>query len=285
MTTHIQRALLVIIASGCMSSLAAARLDDPSPLSGPKVKDTGVPGESKSFSMTESKLKYENRMISDRVFRETIDYMRGSQVDASLRLTDDQMKSIREQEQKLIAQRREFLAKNKESIGKLLAEAGVKNADISSERGLRQAMEQVRESAQEAKAKRPQPEGKKEAKSKGKPESNRPAEDQNMSSGDAMEKGTDGKSTEKAAAAGTKAAAMQQLAEIRRQFPKSDDQHAAVWAVLTAPQREIAESKLKELMAKESEQRMLPGVKDQVERRLKNGKFEQKAEKKPKEKK
>jgi hypothetical protein len=282
MATRFQFAVHVIIVSGCLCSLAAAHFDDPNPLSGPKVRDTGVPGESKSFSTTESKLKYENRMISDRVFRETIDFMRGTQVDASLRLTDDQMKAIREQEQKLMAQRREFLSRNKESIGKALAEAGVKNADLSSEKGLRQAMEQVRESAQEMKAKRPQPEGKKEVKGKKKLESDRPSDDRGMMNRDPMEEPAHGTSSDKVVSAGAQAAALQQLADIRRNFPKSDDQHAAVWAILTAPQRDVAEAKLKELMSQESEQRMLPGVKNQVERRLKNGKFEQKGEKKAK---
>lgn len=260
-------ALLALIAGTCIT--ASAHFDDPNPLSGPKVKDTGVPGESKSFTNSESKLKYENRMISEKVFKETIEYMRSSQVEPALRLTEEQMKKVRDEEQKLNTQRREFLAKNKETLAKLLADAGVKNADLSTERGIRQAMERARESAGELKAKRAQPDGK--------PAAERPVKDEDSM----MQKEAMGEQ----AAAGTKAAALQQLAEIRRNFPKTEDQHAAVWAVLSAPQREVAETKLKELMAKESEQRMLPGVKNQVERQLNNDKLKKKADKKPFEKK
>lgn len=252
-------ALLVLVAGTCFS--ASARLDDPNPLSGPKVNDTGVPGESKSFTNTESKLKYENRMISDKVFKETIEYMRSTSVEASLRLTDEQMKTVREQEQKLQTQRRDYLTKNKETIGKLLADAGVKNADLSSERGIRQAIEKVRNSAEDLR--------KKDAK---KPDAaKKPAED-----------GNDGMMHDEAMGekvAGAKAAAIQHLAEIRKNFPKSEDAHAAVWAVMTDAQKPVAEAKLKELMAKESEQKMLPGVQDQVQRRIKNDKIKEQQKK------
>lgn len=252
-------ALLVLVAGTCFS--ASARLDDPNPLSGPKVNDTGVPGESKSFTNTESKLRYENRMISDKVFKETIEYMRSTSVEASLRLTDEQMKTVREQEQKLQTQRRDYLTKNKETIGKLLADAGVKNADLSSERGIRQAIEKVRNSAEDLR--------KKDAK---KPDAGKqPAQG-----------GNDGMMHDEAMGekvAGAKAAAIQQLAEIRKNFPKSEDAHAAVWAVMTDAQKPVAEAKLKELMAKESEQKMLPGVQDQVQRRIKNDKIKEQQKK------
>lgn len=255
-------ALLALIAGACFT--AQAGYDDPNPLSGPKVSDTGVPGESKSFTNTESRLKYENRMISDKVFKETIEYMRGSSVDSSLRLTDEQMKTVRDQEQKLQTQRREYLTKNKDTIGKLLADAGVRNADLSSERGIRQAMEKVRNSADELR--------KKEAK-KG-DAAKKPAQ----GGEDGMMQMQDAASGEKSSAA--KAAAIQALAEIRRNFPKSEDAHAAVWAVMNDAQKPVAEAKLKELMAKESEQRMLPGVQSQVERQLKNDKLKKRPEKK-----
>lgn len=252
-------ALLALIAGTCFT--ASARFDDPNPLSGPKVKDTGVPGESKSFTNTESKLKYENRMISDKVFKETIEYMRSTSVEASLRLTDDQMKTVREQEQKLQTQRRDYLIKNKESIGKLLADAGVKNADLSSERGIRQAMEKVRNSAEELR--------KKDIKKVETPK--KPAD-----GGDGMMQMDEEAKAEKS---GAKAAAIQALGEIRKNFPKSEDAHAAVWAVMSDKQKEAAQAKLKELMAKESEQKMLPGVQDQVERRIKNEKLKEQQKK------
>lgn len=267
-------ALLALIAGTCFT--ASARFDDPNPLSGPKVKDTGVPGESKSFTNTESKLRYENRMISEKVFKQTIEYMRSTEVDAALRLSDEQMKTVREQDQKLQTQRREYLAKNKETLGKLLADAGVKNADLSSERGIRQAMEKVRNSAEDLRKKEVKKgdAGKKPAAEKGEPG----GEDGMMQ--DSMQPG--GEAAKQAA--GAKASAIQQLAEIRKNFPKSEDAHAAVWAVMNDKQKEAAQAKLKELMARESEQKMLPGVQDQVQRQLKNKKFQDKSGKKQDEK-
>jgi hypothetical protein len=78
---------------------------------------------------------------------------------------------------------------------------------------------------------------------------------------------------------GAKAAAIQALAEIRKNFPKSEDAHAAVWAVMTDAQKPVAEAKMKELLAKESEQKMLPGVQNQVQTRIKNEKFKEQQKK------
>lgn len=228
----------------CAGSAAVVRADDPAPLSGPKVTDTGIPGESKSFGATGAKLKGEVRSIDDKILLQAIGSLRGEKVEQSLRLTADQEAAIREATQKAIAARREFYKAHEEEIRSIMTDLGVDTKDLRGERDIRAAFEK-------AKAAR---DGSKKVRK------------------DAQGTNPEGQMTDEAAQ--KRDVARQKLMEIRAQMPKPDDAHSSIWAALTPAQKEVVQARIKDLSNEQTMKRQLPGETKKVQRKLQDKKDE-----------
>ena len=224
----------------CAGVAASVRADDPAPLSGPKVEDKGIPGESKPFGVTGSKLKHEVKLIDDRILIQALGALRGGAVKDEVRLTVEQESVIREANEKVVAARREYLLKNEAEIKSALTDLGIDVSGIKGERGLREALEQARKT---------QAGGKK-------------------SKATTSSRSTESGMTE--ASEQQRAAAVQKLAELRERAPKSDDAHAAIWASLTTEQKSIVQAKIKELEDLASAKKALPGAERKASKKLKN---------------
>ncbi len=226
----------------CAGAAAVVRADDPAPLSGPKVTDTGIPGESKSFGATGAKLKGEVRSIDDRILLQAIGTLRGEKVEESLRLTAEQETAIREATQKSIVARREFYKAHEAEIRSIMTDLGVDTKDLRGERDIRAAFEK-------AKATR---DGSKKVRK------------------DAQGANGEGEMTDEASQ--KRDVARQKLMEIRAQMPKPDNAHSAIWAALTQPQKDVVQAKIKELSDEQMVKRQLPAETKKVQRKLQNKK-------------
>ena len=232
--------MLAAFIVACAGVAGSVRADDPAPLSGPKVDDKGIPGESKPFGVTGSKLKREVKLIDDRILIQALSSLRGGAVKDEVRLTVEQESVIREANEKVVTARRDYLLKNESEIKAALTDLGVDVSAIKGEHGLREAIEKAHHAHAGGK------------KGKGVATSN--------STGNSMTEVSEQQ----------RAAALQKLAEIREKAPKSDDAHAAIWAALTTEQKSIVQAKIKELEDLASAKKALPGAERKVSKKLKN---------------
>lgn len=207
-------------------SAIAQNSDKSDALSGPAVREGGVPGDSKSF--TGGRRREGDRPLAHRMFLQSLDVVRGEKAAAATRLTAEQEKSLRDFEKAFQTDQRAYFEKNREAIQKAREALGLKG-EMEEGDGFRRGVEEVRRALQEKKApaKKPEP-------------ATEPAEESMMSE-DAMNE-----ALEKARG---------QLQRIYANAPKPADVHTRQWAVLTVAQQEIVIKEIDRLQASEGEDR------------------------------
>ncbi len=221
---HVSHIVLGVVMT--LSGSVIAQTAQPDALSGPAVREGGVPGDSKSF--TGGRRREGDRPLAHRMFLQSLDVIRGEKAAAATRLTAEQEKSLRDFEKAFQTDQRAYFEKNREAIQKAREALGLKG-EMEEGDGFRRGVEEIRRALQEKKApaKKPEP-------------ATEPAEESMMSE-DAMNE-----ALEKARG---------QLQRIYANAPKPADVHTRQWAVLTVAQQEIVIKEIDRLQASEGEDR------------------------------
>jgi hypothetical protein len=222
-----------LMAIGVLFSLGVAASAQPADpmkedaLSGPSVKEGGVPGDAKSFSGGPGRRREGDRPLAHRVFLDSLNVLRGEKADAAAKLTPAQEKSLRELERSFQGEMRAYFEKNKDQVMKARETLGLKG-EMNGEEGFRRGVEEIRKALQ------------KDKKAPVAKTSDTPAED-SMMSDEAM--------NEEREKARTK------LQQIYSAAPKPGDVHTREWALLTETQQEIVSKEIDRLRTQEEEDR------------------------------
>jgi hypothetical protein len=224
-------ALVLVTLSG-----TAQAQDSDAPLKGPKVKDTGVPGENRKFGEGGGQRERMEARVPHRLFVRAFDVLKSDDAAADVRLTDAQETSLKKIDDGFKAEVQAFQKEHRDEVTALrdqLPPQERRRIDAFLNGG------------------RPQGDAKRGGEGrKGKPE------------GDAK------KATSEEAEA-----ARSRLREIMADAPKPADSHAAMFAVLTESQRPLVTKELERLQgeAKKREgQGAGAGDREQMRERLKN---------------
>ena len=228
---QILRVRLVLLASilTLSGNAIAQTAAQPDVLSGPAVREGGVPGDAKSFSGGAGKRREGDRPLAHRMFLNSLDVIRGEKAAAATRMTAEQEKSLREFEKGFQTEQRAYFEKNREVIQKAREALGLKG-EMQEGDGFRRGVEEIRRALQEKKAvvaKKADP-GAEQA-------------EESMMSEDAMNEARE--------------KAREQLQRVYANAPKPGDVHTRQWAVLTEAQKEVVVKEIDRLQASEGEDR------------------------------
>lgn len=220
----ISAAALCSICSGAN----AQSTEEPSPLSGPSVREGSVPGDAKSFGGGPGKRREGDRPLAHRMFLNSLDVIRGAKAEAATRLSLEQEKTLRELEKGFQADQRAYFEKNRVQVNKAREVLGLKG-EMGEGDEFRRGVEEIRRALQEKKA---APAAKK---------ADEPSADESMMSEDAMNEARE--------------KAREQLQRIYAGAPKAGDVHTRQWAVLSDAQKEVVIKEIDRLQASENEDR------------------------------
>ena len=112
-------------------------------LSGPSVKEGGVPGDAKSFSGGPGRRREGDRPLAHRMFLNSLDVLRGKNAADATRLTAEQEKSIRDLEKGFQTEQRVYFEKNREQVMKARETLGLKG-EMSDGDDFRRGVEEIR---------------------------------------------------------------------------------------------------------------------------------------------
>lgn len=236
----------------------------PSVLKGPKVRDSGVPGENHMFGGGGDGKFDRESIIPHRMFLHAFDVLRGDQAGA-LALTADQESQLKSIEESFRTTMDAYRAEHREEARKLIADLPPQER--------RRAMELLGPggpggpgAADRAPGQRPErgidkAPGKGKGKGKGKGQPPAPPEGRPMDDGPMNDAGgpVDPQKAE---------AAKARLKELFEGAPKPDDVHSKMFAVLTADQKAAVETEL-ERAKKEMQDRRQEMFKDRVKKDIK----------------
>ena len=251
---------------------AHAMAFEPDPLKGPKVKDSGVPGEDRKFGGGgDGKFDKEN-ILPHRLFMRSMEVLRGEKAGA-LRLSEDQSKQIKAVEDDFAKVMDAYRAEHRDEARTLIKDLapedrrramellgpdgpkGERGGERMGDRGPRPGKDGEKGQHPERRAGRDGEKGE------------RPMDDGPMGDGPKGD-GEHRPSPEKAEAAKAR------LKELFEAAPKPDEVHSKVFAILTADQKAAVEKQL-DLARKEMQERRQEMYKDRVKKDIK-GKMDEK---------
>ncbi len=204
-----------------------AQTDKPDALSGPSVREGGVPGDAKSFGGSPGKRREGDRPLAHRMFLNALQVIQSESAAAATRLTAEQEKSLRDFEKAFQAEQRAYFEKNREKVTKARETLGLKG-EMGEGDDFRRGVEEIRRALQEKKP------ATKKADAPG-------TADESMMSEDAMNEALE--------------KAREQLQRIYAGAPKAGEVHTRQWAVLTEAQKELVIKEIDRLRANENEDR------------------------------
>ena len=204
-----------------------AQTDKPDALSGPSVREGGVPGDAKSFGGSPGKRREGDRPLAHRMFLNALQVIQSESAAAATRLTAEQEKSLRDFEKAFQAEQRAYFEKNREKVTKARETLGLKG-EMGEGDDFRRGVEEIRRALQE----------KKPATKKADAPA---AAEESMMSEDAMNEALE--------------KAREQLQRIYAGAPKAGEVHTRQWAVLTEAQKELVIKEIDRLQANENEDR------------------------------
>lgn len=264
--------LALSLAVGSAHAFAQPGGKDPGALKGPKVKDSGVPGESRMFGGGGDEKFDRERIIPHRLFMRSFEVLRGEEA-GSLQLTHEQDQQLKSIDEVFRSQMDEYRAAHRDEAKSLIADLSPQDR--------RRAMEMLAPGGPHGergpagpgpdgeKARRP---GRERGAGKGaKGERLMPPEGRPGDGGprDGGPMGDAGKPVDPQKAEAAKA----RLKELFEAAPKPDETHTRMFAVLTADQKAAVEKKLEKAKA-EMQARREEMYKERVQRDIK-GKIEE----------
>ena len=199
--------------------------EEMSPLSGPSVREGGVPGDAKSFGGGPGTRREGDRPLAHRMFLNALDVIRGEKAAEGVRLGKEQEKSLRELEQSFQRDVRGYFEKNRETIQKARESLGLK-AEMGEGDDFRRGVGEIRGALQK----------KVPAKKAGEP-----ADAAMMMSDEAEEEARE--------------KAREQMQRVYNNAPKPGEVHTRQWAVLNEGQKELVTKEIDRLRGGEEEDR------------------------------
>ncbi|HYE03177.1 MAG TPA: hypothetical protein VD963_08070 [Phycisphaerales bacterium] len=212
----------ILLAAGCApAALAQSKpAGEPPALRGPEVRDRDVPGAPGSFGPRREGPQGGMR-VRAQVYLQALEALRAEGVPAELRLTPEQDEKIRAIHEDFRAEQRAHMDKHRDEVRRLRQEAGGPGS-----------------------GERPGPGGPPEARRPG----GRPGPGEPMD-GPAGARGPDAESDKR------RDAARARLREIEQAGPRPETVHTRVWEVLSAEQRQVVETRLEEVRARQNQMR------------------------------
>lgn len=191
--------------------MAWAQAADPV-LQGPKVEETSVPGENRTFGQGAQRRDME---IPHRLFQRALATLRGREAPEALRLTAEQDRALREADLAFRRQQNDYFEQHRAEVRGFAELMGV---DLPANTPPARAMELLRN----------------RARGQGTDAPRRPGPDRDSPQMDTMDP-----------AQRDKAAAMSRMRELAEGAPKTRDLHVRVWTVLNDAQKAHVETLLK----------------------------------------
>lgn len=270
--------LALSLAVGTAHAFAQPAGKDSGALKGPKVTDSGVPGESRMFGGGGDEKFDRERIIPHRLFMRSFEVLRGEEA-GSLQLTPEQDQQLKSIDEAFRSQMDEYRAAHRDEAKALIADLSPQDRRRALEllapggpdgpRGER-GFGRVKEGGKPGKHAPGRPEGRGPAGPDGAdhamPPEGRPGEGGPMDGGPL---GDEGKPVDPQKAE----AAREKLKALFEAAPKPDETHTKMFAVLTADQKAAVEKELEKAKA-EMQARREEMYKERVQKDIK-GKIEE----------